>query len=169
MADQRIKFDLFNTYIATIKNSIGTHMFQNIYVTNNGKRVDVANGGEFSCAAFVSAVLLVNENLISTSHATVKSTLEDMQKNGWYKIKELKVGAILVWPPWEEKNIKNWHLGFYIGDEKAISNDSIKTKAPAEHHFTFGEKNGKPVREIDSIWWHDKLSSSAIWRTRSNQ
>ena len=152
MADPKIKFDLLGTYIATIKNSVGTRMFQNIYIIKNGRSIDVANGGEFSCAIFVSSVLVMSDNLIKSSHATVKRTQKDIQESGWYKIKKPRKGAIIVWPPWEKSD--HWHIGFCIGKNKAISNDGLDTKTPQEHPITYG----KYKRKIDSIWWNDRLN-----------
>lgn len=151
----KIKFDLYNTYIAAIKNSIGTKMFQNLYITENGKKVDAAGGGEFACATFASSVLVITDNLIDKTHATVEKTLKDMQKNDWYKIEEPREGAVLIWAPWAKSD--RWHIGFYIGNEKAISNDGTDTKTPQEHHWTYGKKNGKPARKVVSIWWNDRL------------
>ncbi|OGZ58362.1 MAG: hypothetical protein A3F94_02660 [Candidatus Spechtbacteria bacterium RIFCSPLOWO2_12_FULL_38_22] len=163
MADPRIKFDLFSTYIATIKNSVGTKMFRNIYVIENKRRRDVAKNGRVSCAAFVSSVLVISDNLIKSSHTTVKGLLEDMRESGWHKIDKPKKGAVLVWTPLKQmedlskdiisfpwENEDRWHPGFYVGKNTAISNNS-DSGTPTKHPWTY--------RKVDSIWWNDRLNN----------
>ena len=43
------------------------------------------------------------------------------------------------------------HIGFYDGNNEAISNDS-KSGTPQKHHWTYGEKDGKPVRKIIAVY-----------------
>ena len=150
-----IKFVLFDTYIATIKKSVGAKMFQNAYALVSGKKVDVAGGGVDSCAVFASSVLVMF-GLIKKRHATVSGTMKDMEKSGWIEIKKPKMGAILIWGPWEESS--HWHIGFYTKNKKAISND-WKKRTPSQHHWTYGTKNGRPKRPIKSIWWHKSLDN----------
>lgn len=169
MADSRIKFDLFNTYIARIKNSIDSKIFQNVYVIENGKKRDAASSGRFACAQFISGILFISK-LIKDMHTTTQMLLKDMEDSNWYKIDKPREGAVIIWAPWKTKedlskniisfpweNEDRWHAGFYIGNDKVISNDP-NTRAPKEHHLTYGEKNGKPIRKIEGIWWNDKLN-----------
>lgn len=142
---------LFDTYISVIQSSVGSKMFQHLYMTVDGKKRDILRGGELSCAFFVSSILLMFA-LIGERHATVAGTVAAIEKYGWKKIKRPKVGAILVW---EEKK-EHKHIGFYIGDNKAISNSPTK-KVPASHHFTFGTLEGVPKRKIEAIYWHKNL------------
>lgn len=127
-----------------IKNSAGTKMFRNLYLEAGGKRIDAAKNGEYSCAFFVSNVLKI-WGLISEGHATVESTIEDMKKNGWKKISlnKIKPGNVIVW---EENGRGHFHNGFYIGNKKAISNDS-KRGVPVVHHWTY---NGK--RKVVAVY-----------------
>jgi len=151
--NEKIQINRFDTYIAMIKKSTGTKMFQNIYV-NNGK--DVLENGRLSCAAYASGILVLN-GLIKKPHATIKSTIEDMKKSGWLEIDKPKIGAVFIWKvaPWSEGHK---HIGFYVGNKKAISNND-KQKIPILHHWTFGQKYKKHKREIESIWWHDALNT----------
>lgn len=140
-----------------IENSVGTKLFQNFYVKINKKKVDAVKGGRLSCAFFVSFILH-NFNLIKKAHLTVDSTLDDMKKSGWRKIKKPRKNAVIEW---ERKEFPNKsihkHIGFYIGKNQAISTSS-HYKKPVMHHITFGAKNSKTYRRIIAIYWHPKLN-----------
>ena len=148
------KFDLKNTYLAIINNSLGAKIFQTVFVKRNKTKTDVCDGGRLSCAVFVSYVLKLVD-LIDTAHATVTSTIVDMEKTGWYKINREKVGSVLVWEEGDTSN-GHQHIGFYIGNKKAISNSS-KYGVPKMHHWTYGISKNKPKRQIKAMYWHNKL------------
>ncbi len=154
-----VKPILFDTYLAVIKNSVGSRLFRNVYATVNGKKRDILHGGILGCSFFVSSLLVVLR-LIKEIHTTVAGTVQDMERSGWKGTKQLKPGAIILW----EKMGKgdeyvaegHRHLGFYIGRNLAISN-SRKQRGPVVHHVTFGVRNGKAIRGIEKIFWHSKL------------
>ncbi|OGZ31882.1 MAG: hypothetical protein A2V69_00510 [Candidatus Portnoybacteria bacterium RBG_13_40_8] len=148
------KIVVYGSYLQMIKNSVGTRIFRNLYLMNNGKKIDATKNGDLSCAFFVSNILLIWD-LISGGHATVEATTKDMEKSGWEKIPKEKIrpGDVIVW----EKKLfvngkRHFHNGFYIGNKKAISNDS-KKKMPVIHSWDY---NGK--RKIVSIYAHPKLN-----------
>lgn len=148
MAKPKLKRLLRETYLQMLKNSPGSRLFRVVFAIDaKGKKQDVLKNGVFSCAFFVSSVLKIF-SLVSSPHVTVKSTVEDMAKNGWRPTKELKPGNVLLW-----EEIKNHqHIGFYVGGRKAISNSSQK-RTPFIHHFSFGrDKQGKPRRRIIGIF-----------------
>jgi len=153
-------------YLALIKNSVGTKMFRNCFfliddqlkvgqspARGRGRKIDVLNNGDLACAYFVSGILKMLD-LIGDLHTTVKSTISDIKRSGWRETKVLKEGAILVWE--KKKYDDGWHshIGFYIGNQKAISNHSSdgRNKTPKIHHFTYNNK-----RKIEKIFWHNKL------------
>lgn len=148
---QKVAPLLRDTYFAMIKNSVGTKLFCNFYARVDGKKIDVMKRGDLSCAFFLSSLLSILA-LAEATHGTVESAISDMKRSGWKLSKKLVLGSIIVW---EEKK-RHKHIGFYIGNDKALSNSS-KKKSPAIHHFTYGVKNGKPVRKIEAIYWHKKL------------
>lgn len=148
-----IKLLKYDSYLKMIKNSVGTKMFRNLYLEINGKKIDGAQDGCFSCAFFVSNILLI-WGLISEGHATVEGTTKDMLKNGWKKIPKSKArpGDVIVWEKKKSINGKlHFHNGFYIGNKKAISNDS-KKRMPIIHSWDY---NGK--RKIIAIYTYPKL------------
>jgi len=148
-----------------IENSVKDQnwMFRNFFVEDNGVEKDVLEDGRLSCAVFVSSILyLFNSGLEFTSkqrwikftHANIPSTEKDMQDSGWYEIKELKPGSIIIWEKKNANNSENWHMGFYVGNDVAISNDSGKgnTGIPHRHHYTYND-----TRKIEKIYWHPEL------------
>ena len=90
MPDKRIKRLIYKTYLAMIKNSIGTKMFQDLYILTGDKNkiCDAMGRGDKSCAWFVSSVLHLS-GFIKSSHATVGSVIKDMEEFGWKRTKNL--------------------------------------------------------------------------------
>lgn len=132
-----------------ILNSVGTKIFRNLYSfkENNSETQDILENGNLSCAVFVSSILFLN-GLVNSQHAVVDSVIEDLKKKGWKKIQEEEIekGSIIVWG----KGIfstgsEHKHIGFYIGNKKAISNNTNKG-FPIIHNW---KKNNKG---IESIW-----------------
>lgn len=156
------KIEIFNielaqSYLAMIKNSMGTKMFRNLYINTPSGKKDVLNNGQFSCSVFVSYVLY-GWGLITDTHAKIDPAIRDMLGFGWYVIKEPREGCIIEWDYKLMNGSHNKHLGFYLGKEKAISNRQEKG-FPIIHHWTFGiDKNKKPKRKILNLYWHDKLN-----------
>jgi len=149
---QKVEPLIFDTYLAVIKNSVGTKFFRNFYAKVNGKRTDVMKNGELSCAFFVSTILAFFK-LIKEVHTTVDSTIKDLKISGWKITKRPKIGSIIIWEKQDFGNVDfHRHIGFYIGDNKAISNSS-KFGYSAKHHWTFKNK-----RKIEMIFWNKKLN-----------
>lgn len=146
---------VFDSYIDFIRGSVGSKSYRHDYYLINGNKLDVLENGNLSCAYYASAILKVFD-LIPVSHTTVKSTVFDMEKIGWRKIENPRVGCVLVWEGKDGSSGIHKHIGFYMGDKKAISN-SDKKRCPIEHHWTFGEVKGMPKRKVEAIYWHSKL------------
>src|SRR3989339_1418364 len=96
MPDKNIKPLLKETYLAFIKNSIGSRSFKNFYSKINKKKQDVLNDGELSCAFFVSTIVTIF-GLSKKIHTTVNSTVDDLLKFGWVEVRRPRIGAVLVW------------------------------------------------------------------------
>lgn len=144
---------LYDSYMKMIRNSVGTKMFRNLYLKKSGKKIDITEDGELSCAFFVSNVLLI-WGLISKGHATIKSTIRDMQKNGWEEIplKKIKPGDVIVWEDKKSRKGKiHSHIGFFINKKKAISH-SDGIKAINIHHWTYNEK-----RNVVAVYGYGKF------------
>ena len=144
-------------YLTLIENSARGEnwMFRNFYIEKDGEVTDALEDGENSCAVVVTNILvLLNDffHWIKGPHATVVSAEKDLMESGWYEIEELRIGAILLW----EKLMSGYgkghkHLGFYVGNDTAISNDA-KIGMPRKHHYTYND-----TRKIEKIYWHSQL------------
>lgn len=156
----QIKILQFENYIETIRKSVGSTMFQTTWAEVDGERKDITKAGQTSCASYVSKILMIFSEfgLLKMKHAGTQGLLTDMRNCGWIKIDEPKVGSIIHWEKALQNGEENEHIGFYIGDNKAISNSS-KRGTPEEHHFTYGEQDGTPNRKIIGIYWHPKLDN----------
>ncbi|MHB0865519.1 MAG: hypothetical protein ACYC1Y_01260 [Minisyncoccota bacterium] len=146
------------SYLAMIRNAEGTHLFRNLYALVDGKKTDIVRGGDLSCAFFVSSILYFF-HLLATPHATVAGLERDLLTSGWRTTTTPKPGDIIIWEslvlPSGETHA---HTGFFLGGEKAVSNDS-EAQAPVEHHLTFGVRpDGSPVRAITAVYTHDSAS-----------
>lgn len=148
---------LFPTYLAAIKNSLGSKLFKSNFFKINNKKKDLLRNGELSCGFYVSSILYLFK-LIKDIHVTVDGTIKDLEKSGWRKITKPKPGAVIVWEGLTENNETHKHIGFYINNNMAVSNSS-KNKIIAKHHWTYGNKNGKPIRKVTNIYWNQKLET----------
>ncbi len=153
-----VKIILNESYIKTIKNSVGSNLFRNLYARVDGKKMDILKDGKLSCALFAS-LILHRFNLTKNLHTTVEGAIKDIKGSGWRRIKKPKIGALLIWEPRKTADKMYWrhdHIGFYIGKDKAISHQSEK-RHPILHHWTYGTKKGLPVRRVEQILWNKKL------------
>ncbi|MFZ2072554.1 MAG: hypothetical protein WAV10_02665, partial [Minisyncoccia bacterium] len=66
----QIKRLVFDTYLAVIENSIGSKMFKNLYIEENGMKRDAMQDGWLSCAFHVSTILYMFK-FIEGIHGTV--------------------------------------------------------------------------------------------------
>lgn len=142
------------TYLTFIKKSVGSRMFQTLWVEGNK---DILEGGDLSCAFFVSNLLKIF-NLITDGHATVRNTVKDLKESGWFEIEEPREGAVLVWDEIEFEDGFHKHIGFYIGNEKAVSNRSEKG-TPMVHHYLYNEED---PREIKAILWNKRIDEGSF-------
>lgn len=154
MADEKPKVMRYDSYLAMIQNSIGAHMFRNLWAKVDGERKDVLQDGKLSCAVYVSSVLTLHK-LIDGPHAIVRRTVEEMERAGWQKIQEAKPGAVVVWADREyDDGTMHPHIGFCVGNDEAVSTD-YEQKEVVRHPLS--ELNGP--REVESYWWHPELDA----------
>lgn len=154
-----VRIKKLKSLLVIVENSIkggNNYLFRNLYADVDGKEVDILENGSNSCAVFVCLILLCLE-LIKRPHATVYATEKDLLASGWNEIKELKPGAILVWEKrdgtmLEDQKIPKEHIGFYVGNDEAISNSSKATGFPWKHHVTYDD-----TRKVEKILWHPEL------------
>lgn len=140
----------FDTYLSLIEKSVGTPMFQNLYIERDGKKEDATDRGRLSCAFYASSILVICK-YIKEIHATVTSTVRDLKESGWKEISEPVIGSIVVWKQAPETNGHS-HLGFYIGGGLAVSNDS-QEKVPIKHDWLYDGS-----REVEAILWNPNIA-----------
>ncbi len=149
------------SYLQAIENSVGARLFQNLFAKKDGISVDLTEGGNLSCALFVSSILMLH-HLIDPSrapHATVNGLLRNMEDSGWKTGTSIVPGAILVWEAMVQGGSEpHTHIGFALSESEAISNMWEK-RTPEKHHIYFGmSSDGSPIRKITNIYKHDILS-----------
>lgn len=141
----------FDTYIGLIKNSVGSTIFKNLYMSIDGTKTDITENGNLSCAYYVSSLLYILK-LLKSPHATVDSTVSDMLSSGWEELTKPKVGSVIVWEKIDFGGGKmHKHIGFYMGENRAISNNS-STGEIYEHDWMFDGS-----RKIERMFWHPDL------------
>ena len=153
------QLDRLSTLLSMIRNSEGCGMYRQRFYYVWGESMDVLFDGDVACAATVSPMLWAI-GLMKEFHTKVSETIRDMEECGWHKIPHPRPGALIHWD-FKKKGDGtlgvNHHLGFYLDEETAVSNDAV-TGVLARHHPTFGEMpNGEPRREILAYYWHSWL------------
>lgn len=145
-----------DTYLAVIKNSVGSKSFRNFYILSGRKKIDVVKNGNLSCAWFVSVILSLF-GIIDRPHLTVERVEYELKKFGWRKVSRPKAGAIIIWKQaGSGKEILHRHIGFYVGGNRAVSNDS-KKGYPVIHDWKFRNTRSSKNRVIEIILWNPKL------------
>jgi hypothetical protein len=130
-----MKLQKYKNYMATIQALPGSQIFRHVYAVNDdGQELDIMDDGDVSCAYVVSVVAHMF-GWIDGSHATVKSTLRELQNSGWRETDSPKPGDIILWPA---NSSGNEHIGFFLGDGRAISNISAQ-HVPGEHSLTMSD------------------------------
>jgi ribosomal protein S18 acetylase RimI-like enzyme len=145
MSQTAPKFErqLFRTYLGVIENAPGTGMFRHFYLRrNDGTEFDAIGDGENACAFFVSSVLVMFAKL-KAIHGTVGSTIKDLEESGWEQVKEPQPGDVLSWQPKQFHGGSHGHIGFYLGDHRAVST-STSMRQVAEHDLHYDSEN-RPV------------------------
>lgn len=157
-----IRIKKLKSLLAIVENSVkggDNYLFRNLYADEDGKEIDILENGQNSCAVFVSWILLALE-LIKHPHATVYGIEKDLLASGWFETKELKPGAVLIWEKrsgamLNNQKIPKKHMGFYVGNDEAVSNDSKGRGFSHKHHVTYND-----TRKIEKIFWHPDLDNS---------
>jgi len=156
-----MKLLLTKTLLQRLTKSLGSQTWQNLYAEVDGQAKDITENGMNSCAVFVSAMLLgLSDGLLKAPHAGVDGLERDLIDSGWQTLETVREGAVLIWKLRGGKDAKmHRHAGFYIGNGQSISNDSRGSGMPWKHDFEY-RKEGPEYgpREIEQIYWHDKLN-----------
>lgn len=149
-----------DNYLTVIENACGSKMWANAYCLVNDKREDVLRDGDVSCAFFASSILKLFD-FIKELHFTVQGTEKDLKQSGWKRIPisvKMPKGSVLIWEKQSSSNKKkiekHYHIGFYIGEEKAVSIWAYHN-FPVIHHYLYYKKK----REIIRAYWNPKIKN----------
>lgn len=159
---------ILKTYLAVIKRSVGSPMFQEFYASVNGKPTEVTRGGNVSCSWYLTAILKMF-SLVDTVQITVHRALDEMERHGWKQIPRPRTGCVVLWAakpadPKRMKKDKNTynalirHLGFYIGGGQTVTNDGRGTRKPQIKPLHY--------RPLEAYYWHPALagrSNLIVW------
>jgi len=124
-------------------------MFRNFYLqAQDGQEFDATSDGNNSCAFYVSSVLTLfrKQNGI---HGTVASVIKDLQRSAWLAVPEaeMQAGDVIIWEAIQFEDGPFMHIGFYVGDGRAVSTSAAKKKV-VEHDVHFG----KTARQISQVF-----------------
>jgi hypothetical protein len=123
------------SYLAFIRNSVGSQAFRHFYAIVDGYETDIINEGELACGFFASSVLHFFE-MIREPHLTVAGNQRDIEASeGWQEVPpdDRQPGDVLIWASAEGHR----HIGFYSGNDEAVSTDS-RNAIVAQHAWDFG-------------------------------
>lgn len=141
------------SYLAAIRNSVGTRLFQEFHARVDGEEQDVAQGGVLSCAYYVSGLLYLF-GLIERPHLTVASTVKDLEASGWVKqpAGEARAGSVLVWERITfDDGSRHPHIGFSLGGGEAVGTN-----------YRTGQVERAPLppdRAVTAVYWTDRVNS----------
>lgn len=152
---------VFETYLAMIRNSVGAKTWQSGMALVDGKLTDVTEQGKRSCALFASSILAIF-NRVEFMHINVDSTVQDMLSHGWLVVQEPEIGDVLIW---EEElgddNRMHKHIGFYMSEGMAVSVSEIQ-RVPVEHDWKYADSPKGERRIINILRYPDKENRQLV-------
>lgn len=129
-----------------VKGSVGSNAYRHFHATIDGAEVDTMRDGEVACAYFVSSILTIFGGLDSPSFV-VGSVENKLINKGWHVVDSPEPGDILVYEDLKQDDEVHAHIGFYIGNDRAVSN-SWTTKTPLEHDWLYRDSTERKVTSI---------------------
>jgi hypothetical protein len=153
-SDKKTRILLKPTLLALARGSVGSKAYRHLFVKTGLRRADATEDGNLSCAFFASLVL-TGVGLLNRVHGTVSGTERAMKEAGWRKRQDKtpRVGDVLIWESKQFSNGAHRHIGFYVGQGKAVSTSSRKG-AVASHDYRYAGS-----RQIESVYWNPKLNA----------
>lgn len=139
------KLNYNKNFISIINSAVGTNLFQHLYMLDdNGNEFDAAEGGNRSCALFVTGLLKMHDR-IESMHATASGTLKSVSSSSsWSRTDNPVAGDIIFW---DKTPNTTGHVGFYIDENTAISINDNEGLA-SRHNLTLRD-NRQPIS-----FWH---------------
>jgi hypothetical protein len=91
---------------------------------------------------------------LSGIHGTVEGVIKDLQASGWITVEQPELGDVLVWEALKFKDGLKQHIGFSLGNGRAVST-SVTKKTPIEHDAYFGETHRKIAHVFRMPSWDE--------------
>ena len=131
-----------------------------IMYDRKGRVVEITDNGRIACALHTSSVLY-KAGFIDREYATVRGLTGGLRRSGWREISRPAFCSVIIWEPRGGNGSINFHSGFFLSHDMAISN-CPRLRMPLVHHSTFGvvlspEKKIMPARRIIRVFGHAKL------------
>lgn len=125
MPDPNLRRLVHKNLMYSIRTIDGSELFKHIYVVDqrDGREFDALDDGSGACAYTVSGVLALH-GLIDHPHATVTTTVKQMQEAGWVKTDDPQPGDVVQWAARND----HMHMAFYIGNGRVVGNSTPKRK-----------------------------------------
>ena len=128
-----------------LRASVGNQLFRRWYIASDEKIVDVVQGGNLSCALYVSSILtllgLLKEPKV---HTCIRTLVPALKESDWRETTAtLQTGMIIEWAQKRgESGNMHGHVGFVLDEHRAIStNDLLGTP---EIHSIHTHKGREP-------------------------
>ncbi|MCA9356668.1 hypothetical protein H6784_03160 [Candidatus Nomurabacteria bacterium] len=137
MSDSNIEILRKESFLIIIENSIGSKMFNSMFVRlkDSGAVTDILNDGEFSCAFYVSSVLMLLR-VIEKPRATVLKLKEVIvNDSNWQTVEvdTIEPGDVIFYVKTKFKDgTSNAHVGLALSKGEVVSTDH-RVKKVAKH------------------------------------
>lgn len=150
--EEGFPLDVKASFLAAVKNSVGTEMFRNLYRETPDGSEDVINDGDLACAYSVSALLSMFGLIKGGIHTTVDATMFDMTHSGWKVCDTPAPGAVVLW---DEKlgddRRTHKHLGICLDENHALNNVAAQKSLQISEIDSLVDHEGKP-RKV--LWYY---------------
>lgn len=140
------------SFLAMVRNSVGTEMFRNLYRETPDGPEDVIFDGDLACAFSISAILSTFGLIKGGIHTTVDATIWDLVHSGWKVCDTPSAGAVVLWgEKMGDDGRTHKHLGICIDTKCALNNvAAMKSLQIVElNSLVDHEGNPRPV-----LWYY---------------
>jgi hypothetical protein len=129
-----------------IRGSVGSNAYRHFHASIDGVSTDTMKDGQFACAYFVSSLLTIFGGLGSPSFV-VESVEKKLGDGGWLLVETPEVGDVVVYEKIKIDGQEHAHIGFYVGNEKVVSNSSTR-RTPVQHDWLYRDSTERAITAI---------------------
>lgn len=144
---------LSRKYIETVMGSVNSLKYRQHHVlTSDGITQTVFADSGVASAYHVSSILNSLQLSLGEIRLNILDILADLEVSAWERTKTLSKGAVVVWEPYSYVSGKpRQHIGFYIGNDRAVSNIS-DAHIPTEHDVYFRDEKRHLIVERSIVY-----------------